>query len=204
MITILDYGSGNIEAISNIYRRINIEHRAVSTPEDLQSARKIILPGVGTFDECINQLNNSGLREVLDKKVIEEKVPTLGICVGMQLMANESSEGTSSGLGWIPGKVKKFDQSKLNNKPYLPHMGWNSVKAEFHHEILEGINLEMGFYFIHTYYYEPKFPENQLLVSKYGEDFTSAVYKENIFGMQFHPEKSHSNGIQLLNNFARL
>lgn len=204
MITIIDYGSGNVEAIANIYKRLNIEHEITSSPETIERAEKLILPGVGTFDQTIGKLNSSGLREILDRKVLQENTPTLGICVGMQIMADSSEEGQEKGLGWISGKVRKFDISKLETKPYLPHMGWNSIDPKVDHKILEGIEKDKGFYFIHTYYFEASSVENILTETNYGGVFTSSVFNNNVFGMQFHPEKSHSNGIRLLKNFAQI
>lgn len=204
MITIIDYGSGNVDAIANIYKRLNIDYQITNDALLIENAEKLILPGVGTFDQTIGKLNSSGLREVLDRKVLVENTPTLGICVGMQIMANSSEEGSEKGLGWIPGKVKKFDTKNLSIKPYLPHMGWNSVKAKNDHDILKDIDMEKGFYFIHTYYFETEKDDNKLTETVYGDIFTSSVYNHNVFGMQFHPEKSHSNGITALKNFAKL
>lgn len=204
MIVIVNYGSGNIQAIANIYKELNIEYRVASTAEELANAEKLILPGVGAFDKTMSCLIDSGLKQQLDELVLVKKVPVLGICVGMQIMSNSSEEGELPGLGWIDGKVKKFDISKIKHKPHLPHMGWNSIKPTLKHPILEGIEEEKGFYFIHTYYFSCSDPENMLTSTEYGGEFSSAVYKENIFGAQFHPEKSHSNGIRLLKNFANL
>jgi len=204
MIGIINYGSGNIEAISNIYNRLNIECKIINNIEDFESVDRLILPGVGSFDECMKQLNNSGFKEKLNRIVLEDKVPILGICIGMHIMGNSSEEGVLEGLGWIPGKIKKFDKSLLVNKPYLPHMGWNNVNNIHDHIIFTGVNENQGFYFVHSYYYECEKEQNTLTICNYGLDFSSSIFKENIFGMQFHPEKSHSNGENLLSNFAKL
>jgi len=204
MIGIINYGSGNIEAISNIYNRLNIECKIINNIEDFESVDRLILPGVGSFDECMKQLNNSGFKEKLNRIVLEDKVPILGICIGMHIMGNSSEEGVLEGLGWIPGKIKKFDKSLLVNKPYLPHMGWNNVNNIHNHIIFTGVNENQGFYFVHSYYYECEKEQNTLTICNYGLDFSSSIFKENIFGMQFHPEKSHSNGENLLSNFAKL
>mgnify|MGYP001198036319 FL=1 len=204
MITIVDYGSGNISAITNIYQILDIPFSIASKPSELEDAEKIILPGVGSFDYCMNKLNKSGLREVLNRKVIEDKTPVLGICIGLHIMASESEEGNLPGLGWIDGYVKKFDESKLVFKPKLPHMGWNSIQVKTIPELFKGVNQEHGFYFIHSYYIEVKNKEDIMTITNYENDFVSGINRSNIYAVQFHPEKSHSNGIELLKNFSQL
>jgi glutamine amidotransferase len=204
MITIVNYGSGNIQAIGNIYKRLNIEFSIAESAVLLEKATKLILPGVGAFDKTMQQLKNSGLRSRLDEMVLEQKIPVLGICVGMQILAKDSEEGNVPGLGWIDGHVKKLDASMLTHKPHLPHMGWNTVKPVMEHPLMREINSEQGFYFLHSYYFSCNNNDNVLCTTDYGVTFTSGVYAGNVYGMQFHPEKSHSNGIQLLKNFANL
>ena len=204
MIGIIDYGSGNIQAISTIYKNLNINHKILKNPNDLDNASKLILPGVGAFDSIMKQLVDTGIKDKLNELVIGKKVPILGICVGLQVMGNGSDEGKLSGLGWIPGRVKKFDIKKIDSKPKIPHMGWNTVKDIQNHVIFQGIDYDFGFYFVHSYYFECKKRENILSTSNYGGEFTSSIYDNNIFGTQFHPEKSHKNGIHLLKNFAEL
>ena len=204
MIGIINYGSGNIEAITNTYNRLNIECKVINKLAEFDGVDRLVLPGVGSFDECMKQLIDSGFKEKLNKLVLESKIPILGICIGMHIMADSSEEGDLEGLGWIPGKVKKFDKTLLVNKPYLPHMGWNNINNIHDHIIFTGVNENQGFYFVHSYYYECKNEQNILTVCNYGLDFSSSIFNENIFGMQFHPEKSHSNGENLLNNFAKL
>ena len=204
MIAIVNYGSGNIQAIQNIYTKLRIETFFATTPEDLASADKIILPGVGAFDEAMTHLNNSGMRDALDQFALVDKKPVLGICVGMQVMANSSDEGIMKGLGWFDATVRKFDESKIEFKPKLPHMGWNEIRAKQEHVILNNVDSEKGFYFIHSYYFDAHDAEDVFLETNYGSDFCSAVKRKNIFGFQFHPEKSHSNGINLFKNFAEL
>jgi glutamine amidotransferase len=205
MITVVDYGSGNLRAIGNIYDNLNIKYQIINNVEDYHpETRKIILPGVGSFDETMKNLNDSGFRELLDEKVLIEKIPILGICVGMQILSEGSEEGSLNGLGWIKGNVKKFDISKLNFRPKIPHLGWNSINAKGDSKILDGIDFETGFYFIHSYYFQCLNPSDILTTTEYGDIFTSSINRGNIFGTQFHPEKSHRNGIQLLKNFYYL
>lgn len=204
MIGIVDYGSGNVEAIANVYNRLNIQNEIISNPTELSHASKLILPGVGAFDATMKKLLDSGLKNELDRLVLEHQIPIMGICVGMQILADSSEEGHLAGLGWIPGKVKKFDTSNFKDKPYLPHMGWNNVHPIKDLDIFTAIDIDKGFYFVHSYYYECTNSSNALATTTYGYQFVSAVHNKNIFGMQFHPEKSHSNGVQLLKNFALL
>ena len=204
MITILDYGSGNLNAIKNIYERLNIPFEFADTKEQITKAEYIILPGVGAFDETISTLQNKGFLDVLNKKVLEEKVPILGICVGMQMLADSSEEGTLAGLGWIQGSVKKFDKNLIPGKPKIPHLGWNSIEITRDCPLFKNVDPAVGFYFVHSYYYECADEANVVCKTEYGKVFHSAVNRENIFGVQFHPEKSHDNGIQLLKNFANL
>jgi glutamine amidotransferase len=204
MIGIINYGSGNVQAIANIYNRTNFQYKIIQDPEQLKTVDKLILPGVGDFDETIKVLDSSGLRNALNEEVLVKKKPVLGICVGMQILSNDSEEGSQKGLGWINGNVKKFDILKIKDKPFIPHMGWNNVEPKVNHDLFKKIDIELGFYFVHSYYFQTFSSNNILGNTFYGEEFTSAVFNDNIFGVQFHPEKSHSNGIQLLSNFARI
>ena len=204
MITIIDYGSGNIKAIANIYEKLKVAYSIASSPEQVIGAKKIFLPGVGAFDETISKLDSKGFREVLDKEVLENKVPIMGICVGMQILADSSEEGICKGLGYIKGKVKKLDSNLILQKPKLPHLGWNSIEIVRNNVLLQEIDPQFGFYFLHTYYFECADQNNVLATTNYGATFASAVHRENVFGIQFHPEKSHHNGIKLLHNFAKL
>ena len=204
MITIVDYGSGNIKAITNIFDILKISYSLASTPLQLEGANKIILPGVGSFDHCMNKLNRSGLKDTLNKKVINDKVPVLGICIGLHLMAISSDEGKLPGLGWIDGKVQKFDESKLTVRPKIPHMGWNSIEVKSAKSLFHGINQKRGFYFIHSYYIKLNNDNYIMTTTNYGNEFISGINKENIYAVQFHPEKSHSNGMKLLKNFSEI
>lgn len=204
MIAIVDYGSGNIQAIKNIYDKLKVESFFAKHPEDLLKADKIILPGVGAFDEAMTQLNESGMRRELDRLVIKNNVPVFGVCVGMQIMSASSDEGELAGLGWFDATVKKFNEHDIKLKPKLPHMGWNEIEPQYTHAILSNIDKDKGFYFLHSYYFDCNISDDILIKATYGNQFTCAVNKENIFGFQFHPEKSHSNGINLFRNFAEL
>jgi len=204
MIKIIDYGSGNISAIGNIYEKLNIPYEIAKTPADIVGAKKLFLPGVGAFDETISMLDKTGFRKVLDIEVLQNRIPIIGICVGMQILAERSEEGDLPGLGYIKGQVKKIDESFLKEKPKLPHLGWNRVTPKKSNQLFDGIDDEIGFYFLHTYYFECLDSVDILATSDYGQTFASAICRDNVFGVQFHPEKSHHNGIKLLQNFALL
>lgn len=204
MITIINYGLGNICAFVNVYNRLKIQTKVAQTADEIIGATKIILPGVGSFDYAMAQLNNSGMRDELEKQVFDNKIPIMGICVGMQMLAKSSDEGKMSGLGWIDGNVKLFDTSLIPYKTRLPHMGWNSIEPTKENILLNGLNNQSRFYFLHSYYFDCNNQENILCTTEYGIKYSSAVNKDNIYGIQFHPEKSHSNGVRLLQNFANL
>ncbi len=204
MIAIVDYGLGNIQAFANIYKRLGISASSVKNSEDLKKAKNIILPGVGSFDWAMTKLNGSGMRESLDEMVLHQGVPVLGVCVGMQMMAQRSDEGNMPGLGWFEAEVKKFDLSKSSHVLPLPHMGWNNVHPKSESVLFRGIEDAPFFYFLHSYYFSQRNDQDVLATSDYGGNFTSAVQHEHIFGVQFHPEKSHQWGIELLKNFAEI
>jgi glutamine amidotransferase len=204
VISIVDYGVGNIQAIANIYKRLNIPVRIARTAEELAGAERLILPGVGAFDWAMDRLNKSGMRGVLDELVLSQGKPVLGICVGMQMLAKRSDEGTLDGLGWIDGEVKKFDRAPPSQRAYLPHMGWNDVEPQCLERLFKDIGATGRFYFLHSYYFAPKDQNMILGVTDYGGTFASCVSAGNIYGVQFHPEKSHQWGIQLLKNFAAM
>lgn len=204
MITLIDYGVGNINAFVNVYKRVDVPVKIAKTKEDLIGAEKLILPGVGHFDHAMTQLNNSGMRDALDELVLEKKIPVIGICVGMQMMANDSDEGDMEGLQWIDASVRKFDETKIHQVTRLPHMGWNDVKPVKNISLFNGLETDAIFYFLHTYYFECNKQDDVMAVTEYGGEFASAAHHENKYGIQFHPEKSHSYGEILLHNFAKL
>jgi imidazole glycerol-phosphate synthase subunit HisH len=204
MITIVDYGLGNIRAFVNVYERLNIRTKVAQKVSDFTGSSKIILPGVGAFDYAMAQLNKSGMRDELERQVVEMRLPVLGICVGMQMLAFSSDEGKLPGLCWIEGEVKLFDRLSIGQTTQLPHMGWNSINPLEGDTLLSGFSDKSRFYFLHSYYFVPNYQNSITASTDYGITFASAVRKDNIFGIQFHPEKSHSNGIQLLHNFANL
>jgi len=203
MIAVIDYGLGNVQAFLDIYKRLNIPATAAKKSEDLLGVSKCILPGVGAFDWAIQSLDHSGMRPTLEKLVMQEQCPILGVCVGMQMLANRSDEGTLSGLGWIPGQIKKFDETRFKHLPYVPHMGWNDVAIARENLLLNGIE-DPQFYFLHSYYFVPEDFHSTIGASEYGGTFASVVAKGNVYGTQFHPEKSHHWGMSLLKNFAEL
>jgi glutamine amidotransferase len=204
VIGLIDYGLGNIRAFLNVYKRLNMPCIIASKPDDLKGATRLVLPGVGAFDEAMELLAKSGMREPLEEMVLGRKVPVLGICVGMQMLAESSEEGRSPGLGWIAGRVRKFDETKLVHKPRLPHMGWNQIVARGSSPLLRELGDEPRFYFLHSYYFHCEREFDVIAETEYGVPFSSAVAAGNIFGVQFHPEKSHRNGVKLLKNFGQL
>ncbi len=204
MIGIIDYGLGNVRAFVNVYKNLNIPAKIVGQAKDLENADKVILPGVGAFDQAMQMLRKSGMLPFLSEIVIDRHVPVLGVCVGMQILAGSSEEGDLAGLGWIDAEVKKFDLSTFRFSASVPHMGWNDVKAVKSNRLFQELENDARFYFLHSYYFQCHSSENMIAVTDYNGEFACAVNSGNIFGIQFHPEKSHQWGIKLLENFARL
>jgi glutamine amidotransferase len=201
MITIIDYRTGNLGSIQNILKRIGVESVITSDKEVIAQAQKIILPGVGSFDTGMKNLTDLDLVDTLKQKVIVEKVPILGICLGMQLLSNCSEEGKLPGLGWINAVTKRF--KFLNTSEYkIPHMGWNYLTVNKPSRLLINMYPDPRFYFVHSYYFMANDTDDILASTSYELEFTSAVEKENILGVQFHPEKSHKFGMKLLKNFV--
>ena len=201
MITIVDYGMGNLGSIQNMFKRIGAPARITADPAELEHADKILLPGVGAFDGAMQRINSSGFREVLDRKALVERVPILGICLGMQLLTRSSEEGQIPGLGWIGAETRRFP---ISNGLKVPHMGWNAVSQTRPSALTEGLAPDARYYFVHSFFVQVDRDEDSVLKTHYGLTFDAAIAHGNIFGAQFHPEKSHRFGMHLLANFARL
>ncbi|MBX3008356.1 MAG: imidazole glycerol phosphate synthase subunit HisH [Melioribacteraceae bacterium] len=197
---IVNFGMGNIGSIANMIKKIGYKVEITDAIEKIKDAEKIILPGVGSFDHAMQNLEKLNFIDVINKKVMEEKTPLLGICLGMQLMADKSEEGNKSGLGFIDGEVKRFSFGEYN-KFKIPHMGWNLIQPKKESTLLKNLDEESRFYFVHSYHFVCKNEADILTKTFYGYDFVSSFAKENIFGVQFHPEKSHKFGMKLLQNF---
>jgi glutamine amidotransferase len=201
LIAIIDYNVGNVAAVANMFRRIGVETTITSNPDLISRADRIVLPGNGAFDTCMNNIQETGLIPLLHKRVIEDGVPLLGICVGAQMLGNTSEEGESAGLGWLNMEVNKFTPAA---KFPVPNMGWRDVTKGRPHPLLEGLD-GARFYFVHGYFMQPQSVEEVILSSTYGHksNFAASVAKDNICGVQFHPEKSHRFGKQFLTNFSK-
>jgi glutamine amidotransferase len=204
MITIVDYGLGNIQAFVNVYRRLDIPVSIARAASDVEAATRIVLPGVGAFDHAMELLQRSGMRESLDAVVRDGRVPVLGICVGMQILAASSEEGQLPGLGWVPGVVRKLQQTGSAAAIRLPHMGRNDVVPRSSGGLFAGLEQGARFYFLHSYFFSCSDADTMLAETDYGGTFASAVRAGHIYGVQFHPEKSHHFGVRLLQNFAGL
>jgi len=201
MITIIDYGMGNLGSVLNMFKRLNVPAKITSDADLIANSKKILLPGVGAFDNAMNSINNSGLREILDHKAIVERVHVLGICLGMQLLTRSSEEGECAGLGWVQASTYKFPPAAGLK---VPHMGWNVVKPTRRSELTKELFDKSRFYFVHSYYVKVENENNSILKTHHGITFDSAIQNQNIYGAQFHPEKSHKFGMHLLKNFANL
>jgi glutamine amidotransferase len=204
VIAIIDYGLGNIRAFANIFKRLNIPVVIATVSSQLAVATKFILPGVGAFDHAMERLEASGMHGALNDAVVGERRPVLGVCVGMQMLAQSSEEGQRAGLGWVSGSVRRLRFPDVSRQRILPHMGWNTVRPVAGNPLFAGLGTDALFYFLHSYYFECHDPQNAIASADYAGAFTCAIQSGNIYGVQFHPEKSHHNGIQLLQNFARL
>jgi imidazole glycerol-phosphate synthase subunit HisH len=199
-ITIVGYGVGNIGAIPNMLRRLGADASVTSDPDRIRKADKLILPGVGAFDAAMARLRELDLVDVLDEQV-RRGVPVLGVCLGMELLANGSDEGVLDGLGWVPGHVTRFGSDVVDAGLRIPHMGWNYVTPVTGLPLLRGFGHLSRFYFAHSYYFAPAATSDVAATTTYGFPFASVVHHDNVTGIQFHPEKSHRFGLQLFENF---
>jgi imidazole glycerol-phosphate synthase subunit HisH len=205
VITIIDYGTGNIGSIANMLKKIGAESLITADPQKIDEAEKLVLCGIGAFDDGMIKLEEMGIVDVLKKKAMEDKTPILGICLGMQLFTKGSEEGKKQGLGFVAAETKKFHFNGMqdNSSLRIPHIGWNDVELSKSSKLFENMHDEPRFYFVHSYYVELKNKEDELLSTTYGYGFSSGFEKDNIIGVQFHPEKSHKFGMKLFENFAK-
>ncbi|WP_266363222.1 imidazole glycerol phosphate synthase subunit HisH [Tellurirhabdus rosea] len=204
MITIIDYGMGNLRSVQNKFRRLGVDCRISADPKEISSAKGLILPGVGHYGRAMDKLQHLELLDVLRERVLGEQTPVMGICLGMQLLTSGSEEGDAAGLGWIPGHTVRF---RLQSEPErkIPHIGWNSVRAAKSHPVLDGLKTEKEmFYFVHSYHVVPENETDTLHTTVYGYEFVSAIQRDHIFGFQYHPEKSQDAGVQIFRNFINL
>ena len=202
MVVIIDYGMGNLGSILNSLERIEVPAIISGKAKDIERADKLILPGVGFFATGMDNLKKSGLLPVLENKVCVNKAPILGICLGMQLFTKQSTEGNAAGLGWIDAETTKFEFDSKETGLRLPHTGWNSIQVVKGSPILAGLQSDAFFYFVHSYYVRCQDVSNVVATTFYGIEFASVIQKGNIFGTQFHPEKSHNHGVTVLKNFV--
>lgn len=205
MIRIVDYGVGNIQAFMTMFKQIGVLASRASCPADLADASHLILPGVGHFDHAMKLLNNSGMRSALEARVLNQRVPIMGICVGMQMLAEGSDEGILPGLNWIPGRVKAFAEHQEVSKLPLPHMGWNHLAPNLGAPLFAaGFDAMPQFYFLHSFFFDALDKADVVATTNYGVNFDAVVSRGNIHGVQFHPEKSHHWGAELMKNFVKI
>jgi len=204
MIVIVDYGMGNLGSILNMLKYLKVEAKISSNVSDIEIADKLILPGVGAFDNGMKNLQNLGLIPYLKKQVIDKKTPILGICLGMQLFTKKSEEGTALGLGWVDAETTRFHFNESNTKLKIPHMGWNTVQIHDTSTFYKNMGEDVRFYFVHSYHVICHNQNNILTSTTYGYSFPSSIQSQNIYGVQFHPEKSHKFGMKLFKNFAEM
>ncbi|MFT3748919.1 MAG: imidazole glycerol phosphate synthase subunit HisH [Agriterribacter sp.] len=203
MLVILDYNVGNLSSIKNMLKRVGVNALISNKIEDIISADKLILPGVGSYDYGIQQLRNAGFVEVLNERILRKRVPILGLCLGVQLLTEGSEEGVENGLGWIKGKTIAFDKAKLSSAEKIPHMGWTEVKKFGRSKLFTDMYDDPRFYFVHSYHLQLSNEKDVMAYANYGYDFAVGIEHENILGVQFHPEKSHKYGMKLLENFVK-
>ena len=204
MIVIVNYGMGNLGSIVNMLKKVGVQAKISSDPKEIESADKLILPGVGAFDTGMQRLQELHLIDLLNDKVVNRKTLTLGVCLGMQLITKRSEEGALPGLGWIDGESIRFRFDPRQNNLKIPHMGWNTIKVQRAEPLFKGLEQDARFYFVHSYHVICQNPGDVLTTTDYGYEFASALQRDNIMGAQFHPEKSHKFGMRLLKNFVEL
>jgi glutamine amidotransferase len=205
VIRIVDYGVGNIQAFMTMFKRLGIPVQRARSASDLLGSARLILPGVGAFDHAMGLLNDSGMRATLETLVLEQNVPVLGVCVGMQMLATGSDEGVLPGLNWVPGRVRAFANTPQSASLPMPHMGWNDLQVtDGAHLFRQGFEADPRFYFLHSFYFDAQDKACVAATAHYGLDFDAVVSRGHIHGVQCHPEKSHHWGAQLLKNFAEL
>ena len=201
-IIIIDYGMGNLGSLANMLKKIQIPVKISSEIADIESAEKLILPGVGSFDHGMQNLDNLNLIEILNKKIVKDRIPILGICLGMQLFTKISEEGNRMGLAWLDAETVKFSLNKESSLK-IPHMGWETLTVKKSHFLFDDVKTDAMYYFVHSFHLICNQETDILSTSHYGYDFVSSISKDNIIGVQFHPEKSHKYGMKLLENFTR-
>lgn len=202
-VIVIDYGVGNTGSILNMLKKIGVQAAASANVSDIRLAEKIILPGVGSFDTAMSKLDGTGIIPMLEKRVLQEGAPLLGICLGMQILTKRSEEGRRAGLGWIDAEIRRFKPDLAKTPLRIPHMGWNEARPVGKHPLFTGLEGKARYYFVHSYHAVCN-PDAVLCTTEYGYEFPSGLIKDNIFGVQFHPEKSHKFGLTLLRNFAGL
>lgn len=203
MITIVDYGMGNLGSVLNMFKKVGAKAKITSDLNEIFKAEKILLPGVGSFDTAMKRISDTGMKKVLDNKALVEKIPVLGICLGMQLLTDSSEEGALNGLGWIKGKSYNFHK-RIDESLKVPHMGWNVATINNETDLTKSYKGELRFYFVHSYFVLADNDCHSMMKTTYGIQFDSALCQDNIFGAQFHPEKSHKFGMSLFQNFAKI
>jgi imidazole glycerol-phosphate synthase subunit HisH len=203
MIVIVDYGAGNLVSIRNMLRRLGHDCTISGKAEEIMKAERLILPGVGHFDYGMGQLRNSGLVDVLRRRVLDEGTALLGICLGAQLLTKRSDEGDEPGLGWFDAETVAFDSARLTSRLRIPHMGWADVKTERETRLFADLPAQPRFYFVHKYHMTCRNPADAIVTARHGYRFVAGIERGNIAGVQFHPEKSHKFGMQLLDNFVK-
>ena len=203
MIIIADYGMGNLGSVLNMFKKVGAYAKISSDLQEIRDASKILLPGVGSFDSAMQRINDTGMKEVLDHKALIDQIPILGICLGMQLLTNGSEEGNLPGFGWIDADTFDF-RSRISPQLKVPHMGWNVTRVVGETSLTEDYSGELRFYFVHSFFVKVRDEQNSMMKTNYGIEYDSAIVRNNIFGAQFHPEKSHKFGMKLFENFARI